>query len=79
MSSNQILTNGIESFLHEDRNGLKNAEEASIAFSKKSKRNKEKVYSTISKLANGTLETSHFYVQMIEHQREMSHAVYYIV
>ncbi|HPF50362.1 MAG TPA: inorganic phosphate transporter [Draconibacterium sp.] len=79
MSSNQILTNGIESFLNEDRNGLRNAEEASVAFSKKSKRNKEKVYSTISKLANGTLETSHFYVQMIEHQREMSHAVYYML
>jgi len=79
MSSNQILTLGIGSFLNEDRVGLKNAQEASIAFSKKSKRNKEKVYSTISKLTNGTLETSQFYVQMIEHQREMSHAVHYLL
>lgn len=79
MSSNQIVTLGIESFLNEDRTGLKNAQDACATFAKKSKRNKEKVYSTISKLADGTLETSHFYVQMIEHQREMSHAVHFML
>ena len=79
VSSNQVLTLGIESFLNEDRIGLRTAQEACETFSKKSKRNKEKVYSTISKITGGTLDTSHYYVQMIEHQREMAHAVHFML
>ena len=77
--SNQVLTMGVESFLNEDRAGLKKAQETCETFSKKAKRNKDKVYSTISKLTSGSLDTSHFYVQMIEHQREMAHAVHFML
>ncbi len=79
VSSNHILTMGIEAFVKEDLSSLKNAQEACTAFSKKAKRNKDKVYSTINKIAGGTLDTSHFYVQMIEHQREMAHAVHFML
>jgi len=79
VSSNQIITLGIESFLKEDRAGLKTAQESCQVFSKKAKRNKDKVYSTLSKLTDGTLETSHFYVQMMEHKREMAHAVHFML
>jgi len=79
VSSDEILTLGIKSFLNEDRSGLKEAQDACLVFWKKAKRNKEKVYSTISKLSPDSLETSHFYVQMIEHQREMSHAIYFMI
>ncbi len=79
VSSNQIITMGIESFLKEDRNGLKKAQEACMEFSRKSKRNKDKVYSTVTKLTDGTLETGHYYVQMTEHKREMAHAVHFLM
>lgn len=79
VSSNQIITLGIESFLNEDRSGLKKAQEACESFEKKSKRNKDKVYSTIAKITGGSLDTSHYYVQMIEHQREMAHAVHFML
>lgn len=79
VSSNQILTMGIEAFVKEDLASLKKAQESCKAFSKKAKRNKDKVYSTINKIAGGTLDTGHFYVQMIEQQREMAHAVHFML
>ena len=79
VSSNQILTMGIDGFIKEDLASLKKAQEACSQFSKKAKRNKDKVHSTINKIAEKTLDTSHYYVQMIEHQREMAHAVHFML
>ena len=78
-SSDLIVTEGIESFLKEDRAGLKKVEESSKKFSKKAKKNRDKVYSTVTKFTEGTLDTSHFYVQMMEHKREMAHAVHFML
>uniref|UniRef100_UPI003217262C inorganic phosphate transporter n=1 Tax=uncultured Draconibacterium sp. TaxID=1573823 RepID=UPI003217262C len=79
VTSNQIITLGIESFLKEDRAGLKKVQESCREFSKKAKRQRDKVYSTVTQLKDGTLETSHFYVQMMEHKREMAHAVHFML
>ncbi|MCK3683662.1 inorganic phosphate transporter [Maribellus sp. YY47] len=79
VASNQVLTMGIEGFLREDLQELKKAKEACEVFSKKAKRNKDKVYTTINKITGGTLDTGHFYVQMVEHQREMAHAVHFML
>lgn len=79
VASNQILTMGIEGFLHEDLQALRKTQESCEAFSKKAKRNKDRVYTTINKITGGTLDTSHYYVQMIEHQREMAHAVHFML
>ena len=79
VSSNQILTMGIESFVTEDLPALRKVKEASQTLSQKAKRNKDKLYSTINKISGGTLETTHYYVQMVGHQREMSHAVGYML
>jgi phosphate/sulfate permease len=79
VSCNQIISLLVESFFNEDRNGLKKAQEDSKTFSKKAKRNRDKVYSVVSKLSEGTVETSHFYVQMMEHKREMAHAVHFML
>jgi phosphate/sulfate permease len=79
VNTNHIISLGIESFLEEDRNGLKKAENASNEFSKKAKKNKDKVYTTLSKLTEGPVDTSHFYVQMMDYKREMAHAVHYML
>ncbi len=79
VSTNQIVSMGIESFLKEDRNGLKKAEEACKTFSQKAKKNKDKVFSIVQKLTEGTVESSHFYVQMMEHKREMAHAIHFML
>ncbi len=79
VSSNQIVMLGLENFLKEDRNGLKKVQELCETFSKKAKRNRDRVYSTVTKLTDGTLDTSHYYVQMMEHKREMAHAVHFML
>jgi hypothetical protein len=79
VSVNHIVSLGVESFLSEDRSGLKKAQHACTEFSKKAKKNKDKVYSTVSKLTEGTVDTSHFYVQMMDYKREMAHAVHFTI
>ncbi len=79
VSSNYVFSLGIEGFLNEDRNKMKLAEKASIDFSRRSKRNKEKVYSTVEALTGGKVDTAHFYVQVMNYKREMAHAVHFII
>jgi Na+/phosphate symporter len=79
VSSNYIVSLGIEGFLNEDRNKLKLAEKSSIDFSRRSKRNKEKVYSTVQVLSEGKLDTGHYYVQMMNYKREMAHAAHFVI
>jgi phosphate/sulfate permease len=79
VSSNYIVSVGIEGFLNEDRHKLKLAQNASNDFSKRSKKNKEKVYSTVHILTEGLVDTGHYYVQMMDYKREMAHANHYII
>jgi phosphate/sulfate permease len=79
VSTNQILAMGIDSFLKEDRNGLKKVEESCKTFSQKAKKNKDKAFSIIQKLTEAFVDTGHYYVQMLEHKREMAHAINYLV
>ncbi|WP_163322403.1 inorganic phosphate transporter [Draconibacterium mangrovi] len=75
----EILDLGMQSFLKEDRAGLRKAEEACKVLSKKAKKNKDKVFKIAEKLMDNSAETTHYYVQMIEHKREMAHAVHYML
>jgi phosphate/sulfate permease len=79
VSSNYVFSLGIEGFLNEDRNKMKLAEKASADFSRRSKRNKEKVYSTVEALTGGKVDTAHYYVQVMNYKREMAHAVHFII
>lgn len=79
VSSNYVFSLGIEGFMNEDRNKLKLAEKASADFSRRSKRNKEKVYSTVEALTGGKVDTAHYYVQVMNYKREMAHAVHFLI
>lgn len=78
-NTSEILDLGMKSFLTEDRGGLRKAEEACKVLSKKAKKNKDKVFKIAEKLMDSSAETTHFYVQMIEHKREMAHAVHFLL
>ncbi len=78
-NTRDILSMGMESFLKEDRAGLRKAEEACKILSKKAKRNKDRVFKVAQKLMDSSAETTHFYVQMIEHKREMAHSVHFML
>jgi Na+/phosphate symporter len=79
VSSNQIVTMGMESFIKENRGELLTVMDNAKQFNKKAKKNRDKVYSAINKFVDGALETSHFYVQMMEHKREVAHALHFLV
>lgn len=76
--SKDIITEGINGFLNEDKKRLKQARKLCQEFSKKSKKNKERVYSTVHTLTTGSVDTSHYYVQIMDYKREMAHAVHFI-
>ncbi len=77
--SNQIISVGIEGFLTEDRGKLKTAQKACEEFSKKAKKNRDRVYSTVQLLSEGPVDTSHFYVQIMDYKREMAHAAHFMI
>jgi phosphate/sulfate permease len=79
VSSNYIVSLGIEGFLHEDGNKLKLAKKSSDDFLRRSKRNKEKCYSTVQVLTGGQVDSGHFYLQMMNHKREMAHAAHFML
>src|SRR5690606_23253874 len=72
MLANQIYTVSIDSFLEEDRPQLKEALAMKDNLNKKSKKQKNKVLNTISKIEED-VDSGHFYVQMVDYQREMAH------
>jgi phosphate/sulfate permease len=78
-SSNYIITHGIDGFLNDNRDKLKLAQKSSFDFSKRAKRNKEKVYSTVHVLTGGIVDTSHYYIQIMDYKREMANAAHFII
>jgi len=80
LTINQIYAMAIESFINEDRSKLREAVEMTSAFDKKSKKMKNKVSNVIEKLQQSdSLDVGHFYVQLVDYIREVSHSLTYLV
>jgi hypothetical protein len=79
VSSNDIVSLGIEGFLNEDRNKLKLAEKSSTDFLRRSKRNKEKGFTTVQVFTGGLIDSGHFYLQMMNYKRDMAHASHFML
>ncbi|MFW6257343.1 MAG: inorganic phosphate transporter, partial [Prolixibacteraceae bacterium] len=78
VSANKIFSVSIESFLNEDRAQLKQGLEDKNELNKKSKKQKNKILNVLSKI-DDHVDSGHFYVQLVDYLREMSHSVNYIV
>ncbi len=78
MLANQIYSVSIESFLKEERAQLKEALIKKDNLNKKSKKQKNKVLNTISKIEEA-VDSGHFYVQMVDYQRELAHSLNFLV
>lgn len=78
MLANQIYSVSIDSFLEEDRAQLKEALAMKDNLNKKAKKQKNKVLNTISKIEED-VDSGHFYVQMVDYQREMAHSLNFFV
>jgi phosphate/sulfate permease len=79
INANQIYSVCIESFIKEDRAHLKESLELNKKNQKKVKKAKEKVFPTIQKLQQESMESGHCYVQIVDYQREISHSLRFLV
>ncbi|MFV0375819.1 MAG: anion permease [Mangrovibacterium sp.] len=80
LNINRIYSVAVESFLTEERTNLRKANEARETFDKKSKKMKNKVSDVIMKLQQSdSLDLGHFYVQLVDYLREVSHSLNYLV
>lgn len=78
LSTNKIITVCIDSFVNEKRSSLKEGLELKDELNKKSKKQKKKVLNTLSKI-DGDIDSGHFYVQLVDYQREMAHSLNFVV
>jgi phosphate/sulfate permease len=76
--ADKIYSESIENFLKEERSLLKESLKLKDNLNKKSKKQKNKVLSTISKIEED-VDSGHFYVQVVDYQRELAHSLNFLV
>jgi hypothetical protein len=76
--ANKIYLESIDSFLNEERSLLKESLSLKNNLNKKSKKQKNKVLNTISKIEED-VDSGHFYVQVVDYQRELAHSLNFLV
>jgi phosphate/sulfate permease len=77
VSTSKIFSVTIDSFLNEDRVRLKEGVDMKDELGRKSKKQKNKLLNTISKI-EGNVDSGHFYVQVVDYQREIAHSINFI-
>ncbi|MCG6189653.1 inorganic phosphate transporter [Maribellus maritimus] len=78
LSASKIYSVSLESFLKEKRGGLREGLELKDELNRKSKKQKNKVLTTLSKI-EGNVDSGHFYVQIVDYQREVAHSLNFTV
>jgi len=77
---NHIYSMGITAFLTESRSKMKNAQKGKDSFNIKSKKIKNKISEVVQALRQqDSLETGHYYVQLVNCLREISHSLDYLI
>jgi Na+/phosphate symporter len=79
VSSAGIVAMAIEGFKNEDTNMLNQADKSSADFLKRSKRNKEKGFSTVQVFSTGLIDTGHYYLQVMNFKRAMAQASHFML
>jgi phosphate/sulfate permease len=76
--ASKIYVQSIDSFLGEERTSLKESISLKDNLNKKSKKQKNRVLNTISKIEED-VDSGHFYVQAVDYQRELAHSLNFLV
>ncbi len=69
----------VQSLIDENRKDLKEQYDLSIKLNEKTKKQKNNLYKVIAKLQQESVETGHYYVQVLDYQREMAHSISFLV
>ncbi|QGY43766.1 phosphate permease [Maribellus comscasis] len=78
LSASKAYSVSVDSFLKEDRGHLKDGLELKDELNRKSKKQKSKVLNTLSKIEDN-VDSGHFYVQVVDYQREVAHSLNFTV
>jgi phosphate/sulfate permease len=84
-TSNAIITIskayflGLESFYRENRKQLGEIDAEIEEFNQRARKLKANIHKIIQKLQQDSIETGHYYVQIVDYLREMAHSIKYIV
>lgn len=84
-TSNAIITIskayylGLESFYTENRKQLGEIDNEIEDFNQRARKLKANIYKVIQKLQQDSIETGHYYVQMVDYLREMAHSIKYVI
>lgn len=76
--ANKVYSDSIKYFLSEDRSELKDALKLKDDLNKRAKKQKNKVLNVISKIEKN-VDSGHFYVQVVDYQRELAHSLNFLV
>lgn len=68
----------LHAFYKEDRKKLKKLRKEVIKLDKKIKKQRDNIHLTIDKLKEDSIETGHYYVQVIDYLREIAHATRFL-
>ncbi len=70
---------GLSSFHSENKEQLREIEVEIEEFNQRMKKLKANIFKVIQKLQQDSIETGHYYVQIIDYLREMAHSIKYVV
>jgi len=79
ISSNKIFSFALDSFLKEDVSHMREAMEMNNQLNAKTKKQKNKIIQTISKMKRVDVDAGYFFIQVIDYQREIAHSLHFLV
>lgn len=74
----EIFEKALAGFFDQDRKELKKQAKSAEKFNKRVKKQKDEFYKVVSKLQQDSIETGHYYVQVLDYQREIGHCLTYL-
>lgn len=78
LSTNKVFSVGIDAFLDENRKGLKESILLKDEMNATSKEIKRKIFTILSNI-DDHVESGHFYVKIVDYQREISHSLNFLL
>jgi phosphate/sulfate permease len=78
-ASEKIFSAALNSFLNEDISNMREVMEMTTQLNLKTKKQKNNIIPTISKMKLLDVDSGYFYIQMVDYQREIAHSLNFMV
>ncbi len=79
INTNRIFSDALDSFIREDITTMREAMERNTLLNAKTKKQKNKSITVMSKMKMVDVDAGYHYIQLVDAQREMAHAIHFMV